>query len=370
MRKLIFPLLAACILTSCEYRKIEHEIGYKGKARSHPWLAAERLVESMGGKVRSVESWAPPFSMDAVWILPAATLNNDVFTKKMEQWMTDGGHLILLIEHADWETNDWFDYSRTPELNPVLYSMLERSGIHLDQKSESREETTREKIKFAGKFFKVDAKSKLSVHKTGKKPDVFVSKAKGDGRITVLTDGRIFRNRWIGDNDHADLLAALIEATGAEGNVCFVRGTPISFWAMLGEYLWPVLIGLAVWLVLWLWKNLNRFGPVEAESAPPESRGYEHHLEALGDFHWRLDRGASLLAPLRAQIIEAGEKAVVLARLGPGDLYQYLAGRSGLPVERIRQSLAEASPSDPAQLTRTAADLQKLHKTLHNTPRI
>ena len=88
MRGLIFPLLAACILTSCEYKKVEHEIGYKGKARSHPWLAAERFVECMGGKVRSVDSWAPPSSMDAVWVLPAATLNNQVFTNKMEQWMT------------------------------------------------------------------------------------------------------------------------------------------------------------------------------------------------------------------------------------------------------------------------------------------
>ena len=116
----------------------------------------------------------------------------------------------------------------------------------------------------------------------------------------------------------------------------------------------PVLIGFAVWLVLWLWKNLNRFGPVEAETVPPESRGYEHHLEALGDFHWRLDRGASLLAPLRAQIIEAGEKAVARARLDSGNFYQLLADRSGLPVERIRQSLAEVPPGDSTQLTRTA----------------
>ena len=36
----------------------------------------------------------------------------------------------------------------------------------------------------------------------------------GDGRITVITDGRIFRNRWIGENDHAALLAALIECDG------------------------------------------------------------------------------------------------------------------------------------------------------------
>ena len=107
--------------------------------------------------------------------------------------------------------------------------------------------------------------------------------------------------------DHAALLDSLIRSTGDGGTVGFMRGSGMSLWVLLRQYLWPVLVALGLWLLLWLWKNFSRFGPVEAESAPPVSRGYEHHLEALGDFQWRLDRAASLLAPLREQIVELGQ---------------------------------------------------------------
>jgi len=365
----IFLIAVVCSLTACDYTEVEREIGYKGKARSQPWLAAEHFVEGMGGSVRSVALWTPPSRSDAVWILPAETLNNENCARRMERWVTKGGHLILLVEHAESETSDWSDYSLKPDLLPALYSMLERAGIQLDKKAGTGGETTREEIKFAGRFFKVKVKSNLTVRKTGKKPGVFVSKVKGDGRITVLTDGRVFRNRWIGDNEHADLLVALIEATGNRGNVGFMRGYPVSFWAMLKEYLGPVLIGLSVWVLLWLWKNLRRFGPLEAEITPPELRGYDHHLEALGDFQWRLDRGVSLLAPLRTKITELGQRAAIRARLGDGDFFQYLADRSELSRERVQQALADVPPVGSAQLTLTASDLQKLHKALHNTPR-
>ncbi len=369
MKRLISLIAVLCSLTACDHTEVEREIGYKGKAKYQPWLAAERFVQDMGGSVRSVATWTPPSSSDAVWIFPAATVNNESFARRMEKWVTRGGHLILLVEHADSDTSDWNDFSVKTDLHPALYSMLERAGIQLDKKAGTGGITARDEIKFAGRFFKVSAKSNLTVCRTGKSPGVFVSRVKGDGRITVLTDGRIFRNRWIGENEHADLLVALIESTGVKGKVGFMHGNPVSFWAMLREYLGPVLIGLAVWVLLWLWKNLRRFGPLEAETTPPESRGYEHHLEALGDFQWRLDRGVSLLAPLRAQITEMGQRAVARARLSDGDFYQFMADRSGLSYERVRQALADVPPAGSAQLTHTAADLQILHKAIHNTPR-
>ena len=54
---LVFPLL---VLGSCDYREVEREIGYKGRARVHPWLAAERFVAAMGYPVRPEISWTAP----------------------------------------------------------------------------------------------------------------------------------------------------------------------------------------------------------------------------------------------------------------------------------------------------------------------
>lgn len=362
MKRLLLMMAAALALTACDYTEVEREVGYKGKARINPWLAAERFVGRMGRETRSVISWTAPEWEDAVWMLPATVLNNESFTRRMEDWVRGGGHLILLVEHADAETNDWSRHDVTPELEPALFSMLRRTGIDLDKGVKA----SSEKITFESETFRVDAKSDVSVKTAGGTPGVFASVECGDGRITVLTDGRLFRNRWIGDHDHAALLDALVESMDYDGAVGIMRGSGLSLWALLREHLWPVLLGLGVLVVLWLWKNLTRFGPVETAAVPQELRGFEHHLEALGDFQWRLDRAASLLAPLREQIVELGQRTSMRAGRRDDDFFQFLADRAGLPRERVFRALAEAAPADAAILTRTTADLQQLLKVLHH----
>jgi hypothetical protein len=362
MKRLLLMAAAALTLTACDYTEVERETGYKGKARINPWLAAERFAGRMGWETRTVISWPTPDTDDAVWILPASILNNRSFNRQAEDWAREGGHLVLLVEHADAETNDWADHHPPPILEPALISMLHRAGIELKEGSE----TEAKEVEFDGESFEVDAKSKCSVAADGDKPGVLASVGNRDGRITVITDARIFRNRWIGDKDHAALLDALIAATDCEGAVCFMRGSGLSLWALLVAHLWPVLLGLGVWVLLWLWKSFARFGPIEAASVPSTLRGYEHHLEALGDFQWRLDRATSLLAPLREQIVELGQRTSARTGRRDEDFFQFLADRAGLTRERVFRALAESAPADPAILTRTTADLQQLLKVLHN----
>lgn len=350
-------------LTACDYTEVKREIGYKGRARINPWLAAERFAMQQGGEVRSLAAWTAPEFEDAVWFVPASILSNESFTRRIEDWVEEGGHLVLLVEHANAETSDWLEDPPEVRLEPALVKMLDRAGIKLEESLKTP--ITAAKIKFDGKSYKVDAKSDTSVAVHGKKSGVFASVESGDGRMTVLTDGRLFRNRWIGDQEHADLLGALIEATEYDGAIGFLRGSGLSLWGLLGKHLWPVLIGLAVLTFFWLWKNLTRFGPVEAADGDSVLRGYEHHLEALGDFQWRLDRGVALLAPLRAQIVERGQRVCVRAGRRDEDFFQFLADRAGLPRERVFRALAEAAPPDSTVLTRTTADLQRLLQVLH-----
>lgn len=360
--KHLLLLLAAFALTACEYTEVVRETGYKGRARIDPWLAAERFAERMDWEAMPVISWTPPEMDDAVCLLPASILNNASFTRRMEAWVHEGGHLILLVEHADSQTNDWSGHDAPLELEEVLHAMLKRAGIVLTESGDA----AADKIPFNGRTFKVEAKSETTVAVSGENPGVFASVESGDGRITVLTDGRVFRNRWIGENDHAALFNALLDATEYDGRVVFMRGGGLSLGSLLVEHLWPVLMGLGVLILLWLWKNLTRFGPLEAETAPPLLRGYEHHLEALGDFQWRIDRGASLLAPLREQVLELGQRMRMSAGRRDDDFFQFLADRADLSRDRVLRALSEASPGDSTILTRMTADLQQLLKVLHH----
>ena len=355
-------LLLAFALTACDSTEVKREIGYKGKARINPWLAAERFAAHDSGAVRSLAAWTAPEVEDAVWFVPASVLTNESFTRRLASWVDDGGHLVLLVEHANSESNDWSRPATEAELSPALLGMLDEAGISLEDRGKP---VTATKIEFEGKAYEVDAESDTGVSVDDGEPGVFASVESGDGRISVLTDARLFRNRWIGDKEHAALLDALIRVTEYDGDIAFLRGSGLSLWGLLGDHLWPVLLGLAVLTVLWLWKNFTRFGPLEAADGSTTLRGYEHHLEALGDFQWRLDRAAALLVPLRAQIFERGQRWVTRAGRRDEDFCQFLADRAGLPRERVFRALAEAAPADSAILTRTTADLQRLLQVLH-----
>lgn len=361
--KLLALLLMVFALTACDYTEEKREIGYKGKARINPWLAAERFAAQYDEKVRSLAAWTAPELEDAVWFVPASVLSNASFTRQIEDWVKEGGHLVLLVEHADAETNDWSDDPVEAQLEPALVGMLARASIEVSELENSEDVVS--EIKFDGESFEVVASSKTRVALDGGEPGVFASAPSGDGRVTVLTDGRLFRNRWIGDKDHAALLEALILVTDYQGTIGFVRGSGLSLWGLLGKHLWPVLIGLGVLTLLWLWKNFTRFGPLEAVDGVSTLRGYEHHLEALGDFQWRLDRAAALLVPLRAQIVERGQRVALRAGRRDEDFFQFLADRASLPRERVSRALAEVAPPDSVILTRTTADLQQLLKVLH-----
>ena len=364
-------LLVALFLSSCEYEEVEREIGYKGKARANPWLAAERFVTRTGSETRPVIAWTAPEQEDSVWIMPASILGNESFTRRMETWVGSGGHLILLVEHADSEASDWSTYAMPPDLKPALFHMLAKMGIRLDQKPAARATVSSGNVCFDGRNYKVNAKSFVSVTWDGNTDDsgIFATREFAAGRITVITDGRIFRNRWISDHQHADLLEALVDATDEVGRVGFMRGAGLSLWDLMKDYLPHFMLGFLMWMLLWVWKNISRFGPLESAAPPQIQRGYQHHLEALGGFQWRLDHGSSLLAPLREMVIELGQRTSARTGHRDGDFFQFLADRVGLPRERVYRALTEERPADSVILTRTTADLQQLLKVLHSNSR-
>ncbi|MES2477172.1 MAG: DUF4350 domain-containing protein [Verrucomicrobiota bacterium] len=359
-------LFAILTLTGCEYREVKRETGFKGRARVNPWLAAERFCEAYPGQVRSLAGWTEPTMADAVWFVPGSLLGNGSFTRRLSAWVTDGGHLVVMLDHAETAHDDWKPFAASFPPDPALKEMLEDFGLRLVSAEDGEKAHRAETLEFGGKNFLVEMKSDNGVTNGDGAPVSFVSMERDAGRLSVVADGRIFRNRWIGKKQHAEFLDALIRASGREGNIGFTRGDGLSLWSLASEHLWPVLLGLGLFVILWLWKNLSRFGPMEAAQVPSMLRGYEHHLGALGDFQWRLDKAAGMLAPLRQQILERGQRACQQRiNHGDADLFTYLAEISDLPRERVQQALAETSPRDAAILTRTAADLQRLQQILY-----
>ncbi len=364
MRNLTVFLTAVMLLalSSCNFKEVEVETGYKGKARINPWLAAERIVDRYGHVVRSETSWSVPESDEAVYFIPASVLANSSFINRMDEWISDeGGHLIVMLENASSEQNDWYPTQISEPPPEVLKEWLERRGLELvSNPTPENTSNASTPIGFEDDLHQANAWAETAVQAPGEEPALFASIELGLGRLSVLADARPLRNRWIGEHEHAAFLMSLIDHSDYEGAVVFLRGTGVSFWAMLGKHLWAFLIAFSLLILLWLWKNLVRFGAIDTATEVPPVRGYDHHLEALGDFQWRLDHCNALLTPLRTRIIERAQRFTHRAGLRDEDVFQVLADRADLPRERVFRALAEPSPADSSVLTRTTADLQRL----------
>jgi hypothetical protein len=367
VKRLLILLGMVFTLAGCDYEEIEVETGYKGQARRNPWLAAERFTAAYGFEVESLTTWREPEGDDSVWLVPASVLNNELYVRKAAEWAREGGHLVVLLEHAGAEVSDWRTFNSEVEVEPALTAMLARAGITLTRRNGPERHgwfSESVLVNVEDAEFRVEAGAGQQVAAGDGKAGVFATVASGAGRISVLADARILRNRWLGDADHAALLLALIDVADFEGSVCFSRGSSLSFWGMVKRHLWAVLTGLAACLAVWLWKSLVRFGPLEPAHPPDTARSYDHHLAALGGFHWRISRATDLLAPLRERIHEQSLRLGHRAGRTAEELHQWLAARSGLPAERVARALAEAPPADGAALTRITADLQLLHRLL------
>jgi hypothetical protein len=363
MRALVLTLLCG-LFAGCGSTTRTREIGYKGKARLDAYLAAGRFLEKNGYTVTSKPGWPGLDHDQAVAIVPASVISTKAYVGEVDEWVADGGHLICLVEHAESYEDDWRTYRPSVDEDepPVPEPLQEWFGV-AGLSVERGDKIEAKALRTNGERYEVFAESGVGVKEGGGKARLMGRVEYGEGLITVMVDARPFRNRYIADHDHAALLLSVVEASPYEGSVVIVRDAALSLWTLLWRNGWPALAGLLAVTVFWLWKNMPRFGPLRRGEGPSTLRDYDHHLEALGDFQWRLDKGAALLRPLRDSVLERAQRLAAVAHRD-GDLFEWISQRAGLTRDRAQRAMTHEHPGDPASFTRVLADLQKIHLSL------
>ena len=364
--------LCCCLLLAAGcggYDEIKREVGHKGEARIDPYLAGQRFLAELGFEVRRERRWPALDGGDAMVLLPASMVEGRGTVGQLQRWVSGGGHLVCLFDRASSAHNDWAEI-RVAEPPPpaAMVEWMEGLGVDFDRDAGELESAGAEE-------WMVDGSEGYRIEQSGaprfvwqagggeEPAESFVSLLIGDGRLTLVADARPLRNRYIGDADHALLLAALARAS-RPGAVVFVVGGEVSFWGLLWSSGWPVIVALLAVIAIWLWRTLPRFGPLKVETRIDDWRDYRRHLEAVGGFLWRHDRGRSLLDPLRQEVLERLQRRRAAAGAQAGDVFELAESISKVPAERVRQALGEAGRPDPAGFTRITSDLQQLLQSL------
>ncbi len=350
--------------------------GYSKEARRNPFLAAERFLQRIGGRVESIGSndlWRDlPSSDDTIVVYHYMPPAGEARRQALKAWVEAGGHLIVraddsLLVGDDEENNSGNkrrnNRQRSKHRKPTgflaeLGVRVRRRSFSFDEEFDTgdRKEST-SAIKFA------DYKDPVQVHFSpyryledmddGAKAAVpcydgfcLLQYEVGQGLVTVLSDNNFLTNRYIGEHEHALALALLTNAPQG-GKVWLVHDVMMP---SLPELMWrygpQAIVALLLALALWLWKLGARLGPALPPLGRPR-RDIGEHLEASANYLWRIDGGQHLFRANQQRIEQAWVgKHYLLRPMSRAQRCEWIAARAGLAPGAVERALYGEYMSD------------------------
>lgn len=369
-------------VASCGRRvELEEELGFRDEARRNPFLAAERFLQKRGYLAESRLRLDDVPATDHVVVAGVHKLTTMGSIDEVETWIYDGGHLICFLagdEYQPWlngileseEPPDWHGgraKSIVEEPHPFLDLLEIRIGASFVDTEVSIEvdEETMDIWVPAPVSFRLGDYMYPDILAGDEEAASVASMTLGEGRLTLLTDASLFRSRHIAKQDHAAFLLGLIELDREPERIWLVYGRRLSFFGMLWQHAWMVVLAAAVLLAFWLWHVMPRFGPRLPDESP-STRSFIDHLRVSSRFLWRQGCAEHLLDPVRRRVAKAYQ-----TRFGhsipdwrDASWHAALAKRSGLAVERVRRAFLAPVRNDSHAFTRTVQDLQHIESTL------
>ena len=400
--RLVMLALSVCLLcNSCQETEIKRRtVGYKGKAKSNPFLAAERFLTHQGLNVVSEHGLGRLDFETSTIFLPPSSINTVGRSKRLLEWVNEGGHLVLMMEGGDMGGNDF-------TIEPVYYTWNDELGdgmqhlfdeLDVDYKVGSRSVSTSKASMELDDWEAMDEKDRVllgsekytvnlgegelevryweqsqlgfNVEYMGdygseednreKNKHRFLSLVQGAGRVTVLSEARPLRNRYLGYADHAKFLASVVDLS-RPGKVVFSSGEGDGFFGMLWRHFKMGVIGLLLVVALWLWRHLPRYGP-EQDVADGGTREFSEQVRGIGRFLWRHKRDDTLLGALRAIV---NRRLSLHPGMSQEGIFEQLSSTTGLPIDSVIEAMTREHITEPGVMVRVTKNLQKILKYIH-----
>jgi hypothetical protein len=294
-------------------------VGLSGEARANPYFAARLLLERLGMRVHQTVEVSSPQALPrgATLVLAAARAKLDPPTvEALLEWVEGGGHLVVGVEgdlERDWLLSSLEVSAEWPQEDP------DSGGRACPAPDEGSIEDVvlpdgrTLKAGFEGGPVLVDqGKGHLWRHESQDGTRI-LALGWGDGRVTLFSTLRPFDNRHLGKLDHAELLWGVLGDSPSR-ELFLVRYLDS---ASLPKWLWEraplALVAAGVFLLLWLWRVVPRFGPLLPGDGV-DRRSLLEHIRAVGRFHADQRRQGRLLEVLRADCLELFGRVAPLAR--------------------------------------------------------
>ena len=379
-----FVFVALLFLLGCGQkegrRKVDEvPMGYVGKARVNPYLAAEKYLDQQGWDVESSRTWSNYDDETQMIIVPGSFLQTKGMAMRVLDWVNQGGNLVITIEGGEpdrndftesdsgmgaFETEDYAGLAHVLEQFKISSSQYSYQAVEDNSKNrghlsrpwelvKTKEEWGGHSLEFEGEVgLKIEKGRNWTQSEDGKSRMVGMNY--GAGEVLVLAHARPFRNPYLARADHAEFLDHLSGRYGSAGKIVFLYGSANSFFGLVWKEGWMVVIAGLILLVAWLWMRIPRFGPILRDNLV-KHQPYGESLITSARFLWRAGELGHLVRPLRAQLESENQG-------DSASFYDRLAEESGLPRDEVVQAFTIDPPKDPSHILKVAQKLQVLFK--------
>ncbi len=379
-----YILLAAVIagLSWLAYSRLDYRIeevdkGFSGEALRNPYLAAEYFLRKMGQDAEEIKLFSTnakaPSESDTVLIPGDRTAFNRRQSDELMEWVKSGGHLIITGRANKVDDKAARDF------------LLDPLGIHIGWKVVEGEDVDREQpvsvdIEDEDYFWLIDfvdyqvieVNSSFDQHVLWTIEDNdrihAVQLEIGSGRITLLSDMRIFRNEYIDKYNHAEFLYSLSNdqlrhsTTGRFLYSLFEDHMSLLEW--LNENAKPLVYISFILIVFSLWMIVPRFGPI-INIRRPVRRRFMDHLVASGNYHWRMGHYSRLLLSVRKQLSsQIQSRFPEWINLSRTDQIAQLSELSGMQSSSIENALFDTNIERVEHFVKKINVLEKLRKSI------
>lgn len=340
--------------------------GFSDAARRNPWLAAERFLQRLGMQVDSLSGreylLAPPLESGVLLVRDLGPSLPPERQERLLEWVAAGSHLVVAL-------------ARVPAADEPNHALLERFGVSLHEVELSDRADSADSVAVqlpgAGESILVAFDPARSLHLNEMSADWQVPVAAGyhllrfrhgSGTITLLSDNRFLSNREIDAQDHALLLARLVN--GAPRGWLLYSSQMPSLLELSWQHAPYLLVSGCLVLLVLLWRLTQHSGPLLTQTNPTR-RDLLEHLQAAAEFLWQQDRASGLQGTTRRQAEKRWLRShPLLGRLDQDARCEWLAERTGLTPQAIKQALY-TEQIDERGLIQASAILQRLNAALH-----
>ena len=354
------------------------DLGPAPQARSDAWLAAERFLAGRGLTVSRTDTLErflddTPGPGHSLLLLGSRRQLDAEQSQRLLDWASAGGQLVVIAQ------GNWSEArQRSDDLLLDLLQIRRLPGGSLADddarpagddpwpqltKLYLENEDAPAYLAFDEHYHLEDAGDRAAAWANSARATHLLQLPYGDGLVTVLSDGNLWRNAHIGEHDHAWLLWYLTQ----DSEVTLLlrpEGEPLA--RLLLRHFPEALLALGLLLVLLLWRAGLRHGPRQAD-APPARRQLGEHLRACAEFLCRQQGHAALLVRLQAEVRQrARQRHPGFERLPVAEQWQLLGRLARLPPAQIGQAMRPPGQQRlaAAQLTRQVVHLQRLRNAL------